>query len=88
MIYAPEGHKHEGFTEYLFEGKELEFLALLLSGKDKQHSDWCCKSKKVNCEFCPNDKCLTKRKVYGLLKKIRQVSRKADHKTTQILHVV
>ena len=52
MKFAPEGHDYNGFTQYFFEGKELEFLEILLSGKDKQHC--CCKSEHVNCEFCPD----------------------------------
>ncbi len=78
MIFAPEGHKHEGFTQYLFEGKELQFLEILLSGKDKQHSGWCCKSQEEKCEFCPNSKCFAKRDVYRLLKKLRQINRKTN----------
>ena len=35
MKFAPEGHDYNGFTQYFFEGKELEFLEILLSGKDK-----------------------------------------------------
>jgi len=26
MKFAPEGHDYNGFTQYFFEGKELEFL--------------------------------------------------------------
>ena len=78
MIFAPEGHKHEGFTQYLFEGKELQFLEILLAGKDKQHSGWCCKSQKEKCEFCPNSKCFAKGDVYRLLKKLRQINRKTN----------
>jgi hypothetical protein len=78
MIFAPEGHKHEGFTQYLFEGKELQFLEILLAGKDKQHSGWCCKSQKEKCEFCPNSKCFAKGDLYRLLKKLRQINRKTN----------
>ncbi len=46
MKFAPEGHDYNGFTQYFFEGKELEFLEILLSGKDKQHC--CCKSDHVS----------------------------------------
>ena len=38
MKFAPEGHDYNGFTQYFFEGKELEFLEILLSGKDKQQA--------------------------------------------------
>jgi hypothetical protein len=78
MIFASEGHKYEGFTQYLFEGKELEFLEILLAGKDKQHSGWCCKSQKVKCGFCPDSKCFTKGDVHRLLKKLRQINRKSN----------
>ena len=81
MKFAPEGHKYEGFTQYFFEGKELEFLEILLSGKDKQHC--CCKSEHVNCEFCPDSKCLTKGDVYRLVKKLRQLNKKKQVRQLQ-----
>ena len=81
MKFAPEGHDYNGFTQYFFEGKELEFLEILLSGKDKQHC--CCKSEHVNCEFCPDSKCLTKGDVYRLVKKLRQLNKKRQVKQLQ-----
>jgi hypothetical protein len=83
MIFAPEGHKYEGFTQYLFEGKELEFLEILLAGKNKKHSSWCCKSQNIECEFCPNNKCLTKGDVHRLLKKLRQINRKISKNSVE-----
>jgi len=81
MKFAPEGHDYNGFTQYFFEGKELEFLEILLSGKDKQHC--CCKSEHVNCEFWPDSKCLTKGDVYRLVKKLRQLNKKRQVKQLQ-----
>jgi hypothetical protein len=81
MKFAPEGHDYNGFTQYFFEGKELEFLEILLSGKDKQHC--CCKSEHVNCEFCPDSKCLTK-----VGKEAQTIKQEKTGKTVTIVHVV